>query len=212
METWNLKYILFCSFAVKLLLSQSQQRKSRLQDGLTVYWDYRCRKTLWKLWYLFLKCHLKTTERGTAKELEWEQFTFSIAGAEGGPTSPPGLGGTGQGGQALALWCLQQFSPTVHSGAFPSLTGLFWAIFTTQRRSPFCFWNGMEFNIGWNAAGGPWLTSNQQNKDTINKSSTEKYKSEHFTTGPVLKTNLCGNNKELTEICLFSIYLLPKND
>ena len=107
METWNLKYILFCSFAVKLLLSQSQQRKSRLQEGLTVYWDYRCRKTLWKLWYLFLKCHLKTTERGTAKELEWEQFTFSIAGAEGGPTSPPGLGGTGQGGQALALWCLQ---------------------------------------------------------------------------------------------------------
>ena len=36
METWNLKYILFCSVAVKLLLSQSQQRKSRLQDGLTV--------------------------------------------------------------------------------------------------------------------------------------------------------------------------------
>ena len=102
--------------------------------------------------------------------------------------------------------------PTVHSGAFPSLTGLFWAIFTTQRRSPFCFWDGMEFNIGWNAAGGPWLTSNQQNKDTINKSSTEKYESEHFTTLPVLKTKLCGNNKELTEICLFTIYLLPKND
>ena len=102
--------------------------------------------------------------------------------------------------------------PTVHSGAFPSLTGLFWAIFTTQRRSPFCFWNGMEFNIGWNAAGGPWLTSNQQNKDTINKSSTEKYESEHFTTLPVLKTKLCGNNKELTEICLFTIYLLPRND
>ena len=61
--------------------------------------------------------------------------------------------------------------PTAHSGAFPSLTGLFWAIFTTR---PFCFTvTGME----WRATSGVWvqyrlerwgvagLTSNRQNKN-----------------------------------------------